>query len=104
VNAAHAMGEVVKSTEKRGRITVRTRQVGNSAVIALSDTGCGIPAGIQAKVFDPFFTTKAVGQATGQGLAIARSIVVEKHGGSLTFEPNTPQGTTFIVSLPIEVA
>ena len=70
--------------------------------IAISDTGCGIPKEIQAKVFDPFFTTKEVGRGTGQGLAIARSIIVEKHGGTLTFEPNGGQGTTFKISLPLE--
>ena len=46
---------------------------------------------------DPFFTTKAAGQGSGQGLAIARSIVVERHGGSITFEPNEPRG----VSIPV---
>ena len=73
----------------------------HSVVISISDTGCGIPADIQAKVFDPFFTTKPVGQGSGQGLAIARSIVVQKHGGTVTFEPNGRQGTTFVISLPV---
>lgn len=102
VNAAHAIAEVVKDTEKKGKITVRTWQAGDHVVIAISDTGCGIPTPIQTRVFDPFFTTKPVGRGTGQGLAIARSIVVKKHGGSLTFEPNGSQGTTFLISLPIE--
>ena len=104
INAAHAIAEVVKDTEKRGRITVRTRREGDQAVIAISDTGCGIPDSIRAKVFDPFFTTKPVGRGTGQGLAIARSIVAEKHGGSLAFEPNGTQGTTFLISLPLQAA
>jgi len=104
VNSAQAIAEVMKTTEKKGRIVVRTRHAGNSVVIEIGDTGSGIPADIEAKVFDPFFTTKPVGQGTGQGLAIARSIVVEKHGGSLTFEPNAPHGTTFLISLPIDVA
>jgi len=55
-------------------------------------------------VFDPFFTTKPVGKGTGQGLSIARSIVVEKHGGTLSFEPNGSQGTTFVISLPVACA
>jgi two-component system, NtrC family, sensor kinase len=100
INAAHAIGEVVKGTQGRGKITVRTRYEGDQVVVAISDTGCGIPDAIRAKIFDPFFTTKPVGRGTGQGLAIARSIVVEKHGGTLTFEPNGNQGTTFLVSLP----
>jgi signal transduction histidine kinase len=102
INAAHAIEEQMKKTDKRGVITVRTRQLNDRAVISISDTGCGIPATIQSKIFDPFFTTKEVGRGTGQGLAIARAIVVEQHGGSITFEPNGAQGTTFVVSLPIE--
>lgn len=102
VNAAHAIGEVTKGTQDRGKITVQTRCVGDRAVITISDTGCGIPEKIQSKVFDQFFTTKEVGRGTGQGLSISRSIVVDKHGGSLTFEPNGTQGTTFTVSVPID--
>jgi signal transduction histidine kinase len=102
VNAAHAIGEVTKDTQDKGKITVRTRCAGNMAVVTISDTGCGIPVKNQAKVFDQFFTTKGVGRGTGQGLSISRSIVVDKHGGSLTFEPNGTQGTIFTVSIPIE--
>jgi PAS domain S-box-containing protein len=102
VNAAHAIAEVTKGTGARGKIVVRTRRAGDRATISISDTGCGIAPSIQARVFDPFFTTKAVGRGSGQGLAIARSIVVERHSGSLSFEPNGSQGTTFTVSIPIE--
>lgn len=104
INAAHAIAEVVKNTEKKGKITVRTWRDGELAMIGISDTGCGIPDAIRSKIFDPFFTTKPVGKGTGQGLAIARSIVVEKHGGNLTFAPNGTQGTTFLIALPIESA
>lgn len=102
INAAHAIAEVVKQTQARGKIRVRTWQDGKQVMIAISDTGCGIPEAIRSKVFDPFFTTKLVGRGSGQGLAIARSIVVEKHGGSLSFEPNGNQGTTFLISLPVQ--
>ncbi len=104
VNAAHAIGEVMQKTARRGKITIRTRCRNGRAMIWISDTGCGIPEAIRSKVFDPFFTTKPVGRGTGQGLAIARAIVVEKHGGSLTFEPNGVQGTTFLVAVPLEPA
>ncbi|MEQ1504326.1 MAG: ATP-binding protein [Myxococcota bacterium] len=102
VNAAHAIEDQVKGTEGRGRITVRTRADGDSVVISIADTGGGIPDGIRDQVFDPFFTTKDVGRGTGQGLAIARSVVVDKHGGQLTFDSETGTGTTFHVRLPIE--
>jgi PAS domain S-box-containing protein len=104
INAAHAIGEVTGATAAKGKIVIKTRLAGNRATIYVSDTGCGIPDAIKARIFDPFFTTKAVGRGTGQGLAIARSIVVERHGGSIAFEPNEPQGTTFVVSIPVEPA
>jgi two-component system, NtrC family, sensor kinase len=69
-------------------------------VIAISDTGAGIPETIRDRVFDPFFTTKEVGRGTGQGLAIARS-VVDRHKGTLTFETEVGKGTCFYVRLPI---
>ena len=102
VNAADAIGEVVKKTGQKGRISIRTRSEGNTAVISISDTGGGIPENIQNRIFEPFFTTKEVGRGTGQGLAIARSVVVEKHGGMLTFETKIGEGTTFVIRLPVE--
>jgi len=101
VNAAHAIGDVVKKTGAKGAIRVRTRQVGDEAEIAISDTGTGIPYGIREKIFEPFFTTKEVGKGTGQGLALARVIVVEKHGGKLTFDSEIGKGTTFYIRLPL---
>jgi len=74
------------------------------AEVRISDTGAGIPESIRSKVFDPFFTTKEVGKGTGQGLAIARSVVVDKHGGTLTLESEAGVGTTFIVRLPLQEA
>jgi two-component system, NtrC family, sensor kinase len=102
VNASHAIGTVVKQEGGKGLITIRTAIEGDQVVISMADTGCGIPAAIQARVFDPFFTTKEVGRGTGQGLALARAVVVEKHGGRIVFEPNVPRGTTFFVYLPLE--
>jgi PAS domain S-box-containing protein len=102
VNAAHAIGEVVKGTGEKGKIRVGTVAEGKTVLIAITDTGCGIPEGIRSKVFDPFFTTKEVGRGTGQGLAIARSVIVERHKGALTFESEVGKGTTFYIRLPIE--
>jgi PAS domain S-box-containing protein len=102
VNAAHAIGDVVKQTGKKGRIRVRTVAEGKTVLVAISDTGSGIPEGIRSRIFDPFFTTKEVGRGTGQGLAIARSVVVDRHDGSLTFESVLGEGTTFCVRLPVQ--
>jgi signal transduction histidine kinase len=102
VNAAHAIGDVVTGTETKGRIQVRTRLDGEFVEIAISDTGGGIPDKIRSLVYDPFFTTKEVGRGTGQGLSIARQIVVDKHGGALTFDSKMGEGTTFYIRLPVE--
>lgn len=102
INAADAIREVVTPNNQKGVIRVATRQDGNQAIVSISDTGGGIPEEIQTRIFDPFFTTKDVGRGSGQGLAIARATVVEKHGGLIWFEPNGNHGTTFLVALPIE--
>ena len=102
VNAAHAIGDVVGQSGTRGTIRITTLQESDLARIDIADTGSGIPEAIRPRIFDPFFTTKEVGKGTGQGLAIARSIVVTKHRGSLTFESEVGKGTTFTIRLPIE--
>ena len=103
VNASHAIASANEGTEKRGLITVRTEREGDGWVkIAISDTGTGIPPEAQKRIFEPFFTTKEVGKGTGQGLAIAHSMIVEKHKGSLDFETAEGRGTTFIIRLPVE--
>ena len=102
VNASHAIADVVGSGGGKGTITVSTRQNGEWAEVRIADTGTGIPEHARQRVFDPFFTTKGVGKGTGQGLAIAHSVVVEKHGGTLHFETETGKGTTFVIRLPLQ--
>jgi PAS domain S-box-containing protein len=99
VNAAHAISDKVGGKGK-GLISVRTRQKGDKVEIRISDTGTGIPEAARGRIFDPFFTTKEVGKGTGQGLAIARSVVVDKHQGEIFFETELGQGTTFVIRLP----
>jgi PAS domain S-box-containing protein len=101
VNAAHAIGDVVnKGGPQKGKIKVQTSNCIAWAEIRVQDTGSGIPKSVQSRIFDPFFTTKAIGKGTGQGLAIARSVIVDKHGGSIHFETEEGKGTTFIIRLP----
>ncbi len=102
VNAAHAISDINKDTNKRGTITIRTVRDGAFVVISIQDTGGGIPEHVRARIFDPFFTTKEVGRGTGQGLSIARRVVHEKHAGQLSFETELGKGTTFYIRLPIE--
>jgi two-component system NtrC family sensor kinase len=97
VNAADAIEE----TGQRGMITVTTAVDRGDVVVRISDTGGGIPDDVRPKIFDPFFTTKDVGRGSGQGLPLARGVVQEGHGGSLTVESVFGQGTTFAVRIPI---
>jgi len=102
VNAAHAIGDVVGKSGSKGLIHISTALSGNMAEVRFKDTGTGIPESIKDRIFEPFFTTKGVGKGTGQGLSIARNIIVNKHGGEFFFETEPGKGTTFVVRLPVE--
>jgi signal transduction histidine kinase len=102
INAAHAIEDGVKQGRaEKGVITIVTRRREGWAEIQISDTGSGIPEEIRHRIFDPFFTTKEVGRGTGQGLAICYPVVVEKHGGRISFESEVGRGTTFTIGLPL---
>jgi signal transduction histidine kinase len=94
VEAIGRNGSITLST-RRGMVELegRTRSV---AILAVADTGKGMPPEIQSRLFDPFFTTKETG--TGLGLAIAARIV-QKHGGILRYETTVNRGTIFEVVL-----
>jgi two-component system, NtrC family, sensor kinase len=103
INAAHAIAEKQSGngSEQKGTIKISTGMRDECAEISIKDTGTGIPEAIRSKIFDPFFTTKQVGKGTGQGLAISHSVVVDKHGGTISFESEDGKGTTFFVRLPL---
>lgn len=103
VNAAHAIADVIrKGGPAMGKIKVQTLNCPGWAEIRIQDSGTGIPEKVRARIFDPFFTTKEIGKGTGQGLAIARSVIVDKHGGTIHFETEDGKGTTFIICLPYD--
>jgi len=102
VNAAHAIEEAGRGEGEKGKITISTRRDGAFVVLTVADTGCGIPAENVARIFDPFFTTKKIGKGTGQGLAIVRRVVIDRHGGALDVQSTVGEGTRFHVRLPIE--
>jgi PAS domain S-box-containing protein len=103
INAAHAIGDVVIShSGTKGLITVQTRRDGDCVQVCVTDTGTGIPEAARPKIFEPFFTTKAVGKGTGQGLAMVYGTIVNRHGGTVSFETEVGHGTTFILRLPIK--
>ncbi len=102
VNAAHAIEAVLPGNNNgRGKISISTLANDDSVEIRISDTGCGIPADIRHRIFDPFFTTKEVGKGTGQGLAIAHTVITDNHNGTITLESEEGKGTTFIIRLPL---
>jgi signal transduction histidine kinase len=100
-NAADAMA-AASDRRGRGHLHVVTRAEDDQVVVEVSDTGCGIPEAIAERVFDPFFTTKPVGQGMGQGLSVARSLIVSRHGGTITFTSQPERGTTFRITLPVD--
>jgi len=103
INAAHAIAEKIgeRPEGEKGQIRIATRTLDDLVEIRIADNGAGIPNEIRKRIFDPFFTTKEVGKGTGQGLAIARDVIVNKHGGSIEVESVAGQGTTFIITLPL---
>ncbi|HMK42740.1 MAG TPA: ATP-binding protein [Dissulfurispiraceae bacterium] len=93
MNAAHAI-------EQHGIITIRTWKENEKIIIAISDTGSGIPPAKIGRIFEPFFTTKEVGKGTGLGLSIAYDII-KKHRGEIKVDSTIGEGTTFTISIPI---
>jgi signal transduction histidine kinase len=83
------------------KINIQTSMENNLVTITIADNGKGMSQAVQQKVFDYLFTTKSVGKATGLGLAIARQIIVEKHGGAIAVNSIPEQGTEFTIQLPI---
>jgi PAS domain S-box-containing protein len=74
---------------------------GAYVLMAVKDSGTGIPPSVIDKIFDPFFTTKEIGKGTGLGLSTVLGIV-KSHGGFITVESVPSCGTTFLVYLPVE--
>jgi two-component system NtrC family sensor kinase len=85
-----------------GTLTISAQQRENDLVVAVSDTGIGIPEANLDRIFDPFFTTKPVGKGTGLGLSICYGII-EKIGGKLEVKSMVGKGTTFLISLPFQM-
>jgi signal transduction histidine kinase len=81
-----------------GAMVVRTRREGGSVLLAVQDTGCGIPEEVQSRIFDPFFSTKGT-LGTGLGLSVAYGIIGQ-HGGHITVDSTPGQGSTFTLCFP----
>jgi PAS domain S-box-containing protein len=106
VNAAHAIESARegKAPDFKGQIRIKTHLAKDEVVITVSDNGTGIPEAVQSRMFEPFYTTKPVGKGSGQGLAIAHAVIVEKHRGRIEVESSVGQGTSFILHLPLNTS
>ena len=94
----NARDAVADAPRKAIRISGSTGS--GAAEVALTDTGHGIPPGLEQRIFDPFFTTKEVGKGTGLGLSITYGIIKE-HGGTISVVSPPGEGATFLISLPL---
>jgi C4-dicarboxylate-specific signal transduction histidine kinase len=83
--------------ERWVRLDVSARD--NALILAVSDSGPGVPPELKSKIMEPFFTTKDVGKGTGLGLSLSTSIALE-HGGKLELTENGGH-TCFCLTLPI---
>jgi len=100
LNALQAIEDRRQADPRRGVISIATTLEEDAVSISIEDDGVGIPEEVQSHIFDPFFTTREVGSGVGQGLTVARTIIVDRHGGKLWFSSRVGQGTRFVVALP----
>ena len=98
VNLIH---NALQAMQHQGTLSIRIDSQGTHAVVAIEDTGPGIPEAIRGRIFDAFFTTKTGGEGSGLGLAIAK-VIVEKHQGRIELESVEGKGTRFAVFLPYQ--
>ena len=101
LNAQHALEE--RPADRHVDIAASLSDDGQWLSLSVADNGPGVPAAIAPRIFDPFFTTKSVGQGTGLGLSVCRSMV-EAHGGTLKLETTPGGGATFRVALPAHMS
>lgn len=101
-NAYYAVAMKAKEDDSfQPVITITTKVMGSAIEIRIKDNGKGIATEAQDQIFAPFYTTKPVGEGVGLGLSLSRSIIVDEHGGDLSFESKEGEYAEFIISLPI---
>ncbi len=101
VNACHAMSD--QESRRLIRISTDYLEAGDQIVLAVEDSGPGVPDDIRKRVFDPFFTTKQVGKGTGLGLSVSQGMI-EAHGGTLGLSESILGGACFRITLPRDEA
>jgi len=91
----------LQAMDYKGTLKVAISQQDNYAIVAITDSGQGIPTEIKEQIFTPFFTTKAAGEGSGLGLDIVKKII-DKHDGKIEVDSEVDKGTTFSILLPME--
>jgi signal transduction histidine kinase len=102
VNAAQAASERNEIATMHISSKLIASESAPKVEVHFADQCGGIPESVVERIFDPFFTTKDIGEGTGLGLHIAHNII-EGHGGSIQVQSEPPEGTTFIITLPLGV-
>ncbi|MDY6937968.1 MAG: response regulator [Cyanobacteriota bacterium] len=97
-NAGRSFEEIAANPN---RITIRTKAISKGAIVEIEDNGVGMCEEVRQRIFEPGFTTKRVGKGTGLGMAIARQIVEEKHGGKIACYSELGKGTKFAIGLSL---
>ena len=101
------LSNALKFTSSGGRVDIRLKRVGDTAVLEVADTGLGIPEEEQARLFERFFRSSSATEnaipGTGLGLTITKAIV-ERHGGRIEIESAENEGTTVRIHLPLRIA
>lgn len=103
-NACYAVFSKTKNTTGiayNPTIKVSLKKEDDRIVLIIEDNGSGIPEEVKEKLFTPFFTTKPIGEGTGLGLSITKSIIEQKHSGSIEMESTEGEFTRFTISIPI---
>lgn len=104
-NACYAVFS--KSKEATGTayqptIRISLKKEGDRINLAIEDNGQGISEEIKKKLYTPFFTTKPIGEGTGLGLSITKSIIEQKHNGTIEMDTRPGEYTRFTISIPIQ--
>jgi signal transduction histidine kinase len=90
----------VDAMDGAGTLRVSTRAERDVIVVEIGDSGPGMPPAVATRAFEAFYTTKEVGEGTGLGLDIARRIVVDRHGGTISID-SRPGDTVLRVRIPV---
>ena len=103
-SAINLLSNAVKYTQEGGQVTLRSRNADNMIVYEVEDTGVGLSEEDSQRVFDKFYRVKKdknMAQGTGLGLPLAKHIVEDVHGGTLSLESELGVGSKFTATLPM---